>query len=104
MRKMSMVRSLQALTPVGELITVSAESPVELVESVRESSDPSTLVVKVDSAALVEGVVDHDVLVALASVLVVAGVESIETAHERSVRRIFDMHAAINAGDVEVLT
>lgn len=81
------------------LVAITAATPDELVKAVQQYSEVSQLIVAIDEA--VSG--DRDALVAVVSVLTSLGVEHIETTEPRAVRRIFDTHRAISAGDIEVL-
>lgn len=83
---------------------IQCSTPEDLVDTVRLVPVPSEVIVELDTALLTtaDGI-DVDELVAVASVLVVLGVEHVETSHPERVRRIFDMHRAISAGTIEVL-
>jgi hypothetical protein len=72
----------------------------EVFESVDLAENPGELLVVLDSAVPAG---DRDELVALASVLVVEGVQSFETHSSKAVRRVLDMYAAITSGRIEVL-
>ncbi len=62
------------------------------------------LLVDLDSAVTSnDGTHDNDELIALGAVLVQRGINAIETTHVRSVRRLFDTHAAIVGGSLEAI-
>ncbi len=79
-------------------VRVAETSARTLVERITGMTEPSDALVVIDVAAG-----DHDELVALASVLVSAGVAHIETSSPQVVRRVFDTHCAISTGTIEVL-
>lgn len=81
---------------------VAAKTVDELIALVSELSNPEDAIVAIDEAFGADGV-DLDQFAALASVLVLNGVSAFETRHVQSIRRLFDMHAAIEAGSIEVL-
>lgn len=54
-------------------------------------------------AVLADTVARED-LIALVSMLVIQGVRSFETSDPQTVKRILDTHAAIAAGEIEVLS
>jgi hypothetical protein len=79
---------------------VEHSSAEGLLEAVDLAESPGELLVVLDSAVPAG---DRDELVALASVLVVEGVQSFETHSPKAVRRVLDMYAAITSGQIEVL-
>jgi hypothetical protein len=91
-------------TALDSLVRVEGESPEALLFALDELSADVQALAAIDDAVSPDGEVDVDVLIALASVLVVRGVTRFETTHPRSVRRILDTYAGIQAGEIEVLT
>jgi len=75
-------------------------SAEEVLEAVELAENPAELLIVLDQA-IPDG--DPDELVALASVLVVQGVQSFETHSPKAVRRVLDTYAAITSGQIEVL-
>jgi len=78
------------------LTEITASSPERLVEVVQAALLVEPVCAAPDHAAHIDGSWDEDTWTALVSVLVVAGVQALA-------RRIFDMHAAVTAGDKSVL-
>lgn len=92
----------------AERVRVAAPSPEALIEAIEEELsrglEPQQLLVVLDSAAVThDGGCDLDVVIALGAVLVERGVTAIETVHTRSVRRLFDTHAAIIGASLEAI-
>jgi len=83
-----------------DLVPVSADSPELLIDAAREAiAEGIDVLVRTDELDL-----DHDQWMALVSTLIVDGVTAVETEHAdrvRDARRLFDVHAAIEAGDAE---
>lgn len=91
----------RAYAPDGvPLRRVEHRSAEAVLEAVNLAENPAELLVALDPA-IPDG--DPDELVALASVLVVKGVQSFETHSPKAVRRVFAMYAAITSGQIEVL-
>ena len=72
----------------------------QMIEAVGVGALPDDL----ESVCVVlEDDIDHDQFVAMVSVLAVRGVRAFETSQPTVVQRILDAHAAISAGNIEVL-
>ena len=83
-----------------DLVPVSADSPELLIDAAREAiAEGIDVLIRTDELDL-----DHDQWVALVSTLIVEGVAAVETENAvrvRDARRLFDVYAAIAAGDAE---
>lgn len=83
-----------------DLVPVSADSPELLIDAAREAmAEGIDVLIRTDDLDL-----DHDQWMALVSTLIVEGVAAVETEHAvraRDARRLFDVYAAITAGDSE---
>ncbi len=79
----------------ADLVRVERDTVGGLLDAVRAADDAARLLVAVDSAAH-----DMDEFVAVVSVLVVEGVQHIETSMTQPVQRIFDTHRTIVQGSI----
>lgn len=69
-----------------------------------ESASTSQLPEDLDGVCVIlDDDIERDEFVALVSVLAVRGVRAFETSQATVVQRILDTHAAISAGEIEVL-
>jgi len=83
-----------------DLVPLTADSPELLIEAAREAiAEGIDVLIRTDQLDL-----DEDQWMALMSTLIVEGVAAVETEHAgrvRDARRLFDVYAAIAAGDAE---
>lgn len=90
-------------------VRITAVSPDALFDAITDAlsagTDPRQLLVELDAATISDdGASDVDKVIALAAVLIDHGITAIETVHVRSVRRLFDTHAAIVGGSIEAIS
>jgi hypothetical protein len=80
---------------------VDGDSPSALLNAVRAADDPALLVANLDAASSIDDVVDHDLWVATASLLVAHGVGALETVAVQAAQRLFGTQDAINLAGEE---